>query len=482
MNSRMAKKTLALCLAALLLGGCAQLPSVGPDYQAPALNLPANWTTAPATSEAPPDLARWWQQLEDPLLDRLIGEALAGSFELRLAQSRLRQARAARQQALSGFFPSLTTSVAGSRSKAAEAISVQQARTLYDAGFDASWEIDLFGATRRAVEAATADQAGTAANLENTRVSLLAEVAQNYVDLRSYQQRLAIARDNLASQSATLQITEWRNQAGLASRSDVEQARSNREQTRAGIPDLDVGLTAAGNRLAVLLGRHPGALDGELRDVRPLLTVKAAIGAGIPADVLRQRPDLRAAERTLAAETARVGQKLAARYPSLALGGSFGWQAYSLAALGGSDTLLRAVSGSLAATLFDGGKLRAAVAIQSAVQEQALISYEASVLGALEEVENALTAYAAAHERVAARRAAADAARKAAQLARNLYESGLADFQKVLETERTRLTTEDSLATAQASVLSSLIKLYKALGGGWQASAPTPEPEESRNS
>jgi NodT family efflux transporter outer membrane factor (OMF) lipoprotein len=478
----MPKKSLALCLAAMLLSACAQLPSVGPDYQVPALNLPANWTAAPATSAATGELARWWRQLEDPLLDRLIDEALAGSLDLRLAQSRLRQSRAARQQSMSGFFPTLTTSVAGNRSKGAEAISVQQERTLYDAGFDASWEIDLFGATRRAVEAATADQAASAASLENTRVSLLAEVAQNYVDLRSYQQRLAIARANLDSQSTTLQITEWRNQAGLASRSDVEQARSNREQTRAGIPDLEVGLTAAGNRLAVLLGRHPGALLGELREVRPLPVVKAAIGAGIPADVLRQRPDLRAAERTLAAETARVGQKLAARYPSLALGGSFGWQAYSLAALGGSDTLLRAVSGSLAATLFDGGKLRAAVAIQSAVQEQALISYEASVLGALEEVENALTAYAAAHERVAARRAAADAARNAAQLARNLYESGLTDFQKVLETERTRLSTEDSLATAEATVLSSLIKLYKALGGGWQVAAPTPEPEESRNS
>ena len=268
----------------------------------------------------------------------------------------------------------------------------------------------------------------------------------------------------------------------MASSSDVEQARSNREQTRAGIPDLEIGVTAASNRLAVLLGRHPGALAGELREVRPLPTVNTAIGAGIPADVLRQRPDLRAAERTLAAETARVGQKLAARYPSLTLGASFGWQAYSLAALGGSDTLLRAISGNLAATLFDGGRLRAAVVIQSALQEQALISYEASVLGALEEVENALTAYAVAHERVAARRAAAAAARNAEQLARSLYESGLTDFQKVLETERSRLTTEDSLATAEAAVLGNLIKLYKALGGGWQASAPMPEPEESRNS
>ena len=199
---------MALCLATMLLAGCTQLPAVGPDYQAPNLKLPANWTTAPATSTAPGELAHWWQQLDDPLLDRLIDEALAGSLDLRLAQSRLRQARAARQQSLSGLFPTLTTSAVGNRSKAADAISVQPERTLYDAGFDAGWEIDLFGATRRAVEAAAADQAASAASLENARVSLLAEVAQNYVDLRSYQQRLVIARNNLDSQSATLQITE----------------------------------------------------------------------------------------------------------------------------------------------------------------------------------------------------------------------------------------------------------------------------------
>ena len=482
MNKKM-PKTGALCLVALLLGGCSQLPAVGPDYQLPDLALPDGWTaTVPSAAETPDDLARWWRQLDDPLLDRLVDEALAGSLDIRLAQARLRQARAARAQSVSGFFPAVTASTAATRSKNAAVVNALPERTLYDAGFDASWEIDLFGGTRRAVEAATADQAASAASLQNTRVSLLGEVAQNYVDLRSYQRRLAIARDNLASQSETLQITEWRNQAGLASSSDVEQARTNREQTRAGIPDLDVGLSAAENRLAVLLGRQPGALHGELLAVRPLPTVKAALGAGIPADVLRRRPDLIAAERTLAAETARVGQKLAERFPSLALGGSFGWQAYSFAALGGSDTLLRAVSGSLAATLFDGGKLRSAVDIQSAVQEQALIAYEASVSSALEEVENALTAYAASRERVDARRQAADAARNAALLARSLYEAGLADFQKVLETERTRLTAEDNLATADATVLTSLIKLYKALGGGWEQPAAEPPREESQGS
>lgn len=468
-------RTLSLS-ALLVLNGCSLLPMVGPDYQLPSFSLPALWSTPVAPAALPAsELAGWWRQLDDPLLNRLIDEALTGSVDLKLAQARLQQARAGREQAVSGLFPSLTASTGASRNKNATAISGLPARTLYDAGFDAAWEIDLFGATRRGVEAATAELAASQASLNNVRVSLLAEVAQNYVELRAYQHRLAIARDNLASQTETVQITEWRNQAGLVASSDVEQARTSREQTRASIPDLEIGLAAAENRLAVLLGRNPGALHGQLAEMKNFPEVPASVGIGIPADVLRQRPDLIVAERTLAAETARLGQKQAQRFPSLNLGGSFGWQAYSFGALGGSDTLMRAISGTLAATLFDGGRLRSAVAIQSAVQEQALLSYQGSVLGALEEIENALTAYAASRERLEARRAAAEAARNAAALTRNLYQSGLADFQKVLETERTRLSAEDSLATAQASRLTSLITLYKALGGGWQQAAPGTE-------
>lgn len=474
-----------LILIALALGGCSLLPSVGPDHETPRLSLPERWSSGEAAVASAPEeqahqLARWWRRLGDPQLDQLIDEALAGSTDLRLAQARLRQARAARTQAASAYFPTVTASAGASRSKNAAAVSAMPVRTLYDAGFDASWEIDLFGGTRRAVEAAGADLEASEAELNDTRVSLVAEVAQNYVDLRSNQRRLQIARDNLKGQSETLQLTEWRNQAGLASSSDVEQARTNREQTRAGIPDLEVGLAAAENRLAVLLGRNPGALRARLAEPKALPEVPAGVASGIPADVLRQRPDLIAAERKLAAETARVGQQLAQRFPSLSLGGSFGWQSYALGALGGSASLMRAVSGALAATLFDGGRLRSAVEIRSAVQEQALVSYESSVLLALEEVENALVAHAAARERIAARRAAAEAARNAALLARRMYESGLADFQKLLETERTLLSAEDNLATAEASQLSSLIKLYKALGGGWEQPAQAaPESDKS---
>lgn len=444
---------------------------VGPDYQAPDLRLPGKWS-ASAEGQAGDQarLARWWSQFGDEKLDWLIEQALTGNLDLKLAQARLHQARASRQLAEAGLYPTVSASTSGSRSKSSDAIAPQPARTLYDAGFDANWEIDIFGGNRRGIEAATADLAASQASLDDTRVSLVAELARNYVELRSQQRRIAIARDNLASQSETLQITEWRYQAGLARASEVEQARASREQTRAGIPDLEVSLAAAENRIALLLGRNPGELHDMLAEVKPLPAVPASVAAGIPADVLRQRPDLIAAERTLAAETARVGQKLAQRFPSLTLSGSFGWQAYSFGALGGAGTITRALGGTLAATLFDGGRLRSQVEVQNAVQEQALVSYQSRVLSALEEVENALTGYAAARERVDARRAAAEAARTAAELSRNLYQSGLADFQQVLETQRTQLTAEDGLAAADATLRTSLIALYKALGGGWEVS------------
>ncbi len=460
----------ALSLALAMLGGCSGLPSAGPDYRTPETPTPAAWHAGMPLAGERQDLSRWWRQLDDPLLARLIDEALSGSLDLKAAQARLRQARASRNQAVGGYFPTVAASTGASSNRQAEVINPNYVGTTYSAGFDASWELDLFGGTRRGVEAATADQAASAANLNNARVSLVAEVAVNYVELRGYQRRLAIAAENLASQGETLQITNWRNQAGLANSVDVEQARANVEQTRATIPDLEIGAYQAENRLAVLLGRHPGALHDELAAYKPLPAVPASIASGIPADLLLQRPDLIAAERTLAAETARVGQKMAARYPSLSLSGSFGWEAFSFGALSGAGAVASATAASLAATVFDGGRLRSAVDIQNAVQEQALITYENGILTALEEVENALKAHAVARDRLEARQAAAAAARNAAQLGEMQYESGLTDFQKVLDTQRTRLTAEDNLATAQSAVLTSLITLYKALGGGWEPS------------
>jgi len=470
------RKGVALTTIATLLSGCAQMGwQPAPPAATAAIATPAAWSgmNARLNSNTAESLASWWQQLRDPLLDQLISDSLSAAPDVRIAQAKLRQSRASQGLAEANLLPSVGISGSASRSKSdVNAGGSGQARSVYAAGFDASWEPSIFGGLSDAATAAEADTAASAASLDSTRASLAAEVALNYINLRADQRRLAIARANVASQGETLQLVEWRAMAGLASELDVEQAKTNLEQSRATIPALETARAEAEHRLALLTGHGPAALQERLSTTQALPSAPDEIAVGIPADTIRQRPDVRAAEFTLQAEIARSGQQEAARYPNLSLNASWGWQAFSMATLGGSGTLVRSLAGSLAATLFDGGRIKNRIAVQNAVQEQALISYERSVLTALEDVENALSAYANGRDRVAARQRAADSARKAAELARTLYQAGSTDFQTVLETDRTRLSAEDALASADADVLTAVIQLYKALGGGWQHSDP----------
>ncbi len=458
----------------LFLGGCTLL---GPDYVRPEVRIPQHWTGT-TTSAGMPDLSHWWQSLNDPLLSSLIEQALENSPDLHSAQARLREARARRELASGNRFPTVKASASGSRSRSSKAAGSGQTSELYNAGFDASWEPDIFGGQRRSLEAAVADMEATQASLYGTRVSLAAEVALNYVELRSYQARLNIARDNLGTQSETLQITDWRAQAGLATTLDVEQARANREQTQSTIPSLNTSLMQAEHRLSVLLGLPPAALHDQLVAIVSLPRLPDTVATGIPADTLRQRPDLKAAERRLAAETALIGAASAERYPNFNLSGTFGWKALSLGALGGPGTVASSLLGSVAGTVFDGGRINSRIEAQNAVQQQALSNYEKAVLVALEDVENALVAYADTREKQVTLRSASVAARNAAQLARQRFESGITDFQKVLDTERSRLALEDSLAVSEAQGVTALIQLYKALGGGWNEAT---ESEESQS-
>ncbi|MEW5903936.1 MAG: efflux transporter outer membrane subunit [Pseudomonadota bacterium] len=452
-----------------LLTGCA----VGPDYVAPTPDAPADWNNGKAAQHGE-DISQWWRQLHDPLLDELIAQAVQNSPDMLSARARLHEVRARYDLADGNLLPSLNAALSASRSKVGSAAPANQ----FNAGFDASWEIDLFGGLRRAREAADADAGATLANLYNTQVTLAAEVALNYVQWRSLQSRLQIAQDNLAAQRETLQITQWRAQAGLVTSVEVEQARANQQQTLAGIPTLETSLLKAENRIAVLLGQRPGSLHERLSAPAPLPPLPDEIALAIPADTLRQRPDVQAAERKLAAETARIGQQQAASYPSFTLSGNLGWKSYSLATLGGADTLTRSLSSALSQSLFDAGRQSSRIRAQQAVQQQALIAYQQTLLLALEEVENALASYANSHRRRAALQEAMGAARNAALLARQRYEGGLIDFQSVLDTDRTRLASEDSLASAELDERAALIALYKALGGGWdEQSALTPVTE-----
>lgn len=422
--------------------------------------------TAGLTAETvnPDTSAQWWRQLGDPGLSALIEQVSAANIDLRSARARLLEARARRAMAGAALVPAVGASATGRRSSGTP--GAQSSNTLYAAGFDASWELDIFGATRRSVEAAQADLEAAAAMLDSTRVSLVAEAAFGYIEVRTLQVRLGIARRNLASQAETLQLTEWRSQAGLVGSLDVEQARANLEQTRAQLPRLEISLAEAHNRLLILSGQQPGAPSSNLARPGAIPVPPYNVAVGIPADALRRRPDVRAAERTLAAHTARLGQAQAARFPGVGLSGSIGLEALTLGALG-SGPLTRSLVASLSATIFDGGRLAQQVKLQDAVREQAMFAYQATVLTALADVENALVAFSRSRARETALGAAADAARNAALLARQRYSSGLIDFQTVLDTERTVLAIEDSLASAQADSTAAVVGLYKALGGGW---------------
>lgn len=421
-------------------------------------------------------LAAWWQTLAEPLLTDLMQRAATGNRDLAQAEARVREARARRGISDADRYPTLQASAGATRRTSSEETGSGSTSQLYNAGFDARWELDIFGGKRRALEAATANLEASEYDLHNVLVSLLAEVALNYIDTRAFQARLAVAEANLRSQRETFDIARWRAEAGLATQRDVEQATLNLEQTRAQIPALRTGIAQAANRIAVLLGQNPGTLDDVLAAPRAIPAAPSAIALGVPADALRRRPDVQRAERKLAAQTAQIGVATAAQYPNFVLTGSIGLEALRAGRLLNAGALATSLGASIGGTVFDAGRLRQNVAVQNALQQQALGLYEAAVLSSLEEVENALVAYAAEQQRREALAAAAGAARNAAELASFQYSSGLVDFQVVLDTQRSLLSLEDQLAASQGTVTSNVVRLYKALGGGW-----TPLAGDARN-
>ena len=467
------------CVAALLavaLGGCA---AVGPDYSEPQLAVPAGWSAGTGTDAMDAVLlARWWHGFGDPVLDRLVADALAANLDLAQARARLREARARRGVAGAALAPSVDASLSGSRSRSSGQSGSGSTRELYSAGFDASWELDVFGGLRRSVEAAQADLEASVESLSDTRVSLAAEVALNYIDLRTAEQRLAIAEESIASRGENHQIIRWRQQAGLVSELDLAQATTDLESTRAVLPPLRTAVTEAKNRLAVLLGRNPGELESLVHADRPIPLAAAEIVAAIPADPLRQRPDVRVAERRLAAQTARLGEAEAARYPSLRLSGSLGLEALELDALADRGANTHSLFGGITAPVFNAGRIAANIEIQDALVEQARLAYRAAVLAALEEVENALTAVANTDARRAKLAEAAAAARTTLAIAEYRYASGLADFLSVLDAQRTQLSLDEQLAGSTGELARAQIRLYKALGGGWSTEPlPAKEPQ-----
>lgn len=457
---------------AVLAGGCA----VGLDYRAPPTAAPANWSEAQraGATDSAVQVLQWWKTFNDPELDSLVERAVRGNHDLRIAEGRLREARALRLGAISDFGSTIDASgsyASQRRSENAPAFTAPNLRLnadLYDARFDASWEIDVFGGKRRALESATAQLAAIAEGRRDVLVSMLAEVARNYVDVRGLQQRLAITRKNIKAQSEAVEIAHARFNAGLTSELDVKQAEALVATTQSRLPTMETALKQAVYRLGVLLGQQPGALIAELSADQPIPATPPTVPVGLPSDLLRRRPDVRRVERQLAAATADIGVETAELFPKFSLLGTGGFQSLSASDWFSGGSGYWSAGPTVMWRLLDFGRIRARVSAANARQEQALAAYEKTVLTAFEDVESALVAYANEQVRFDSLNLSVAANRRAVELANELYTKGLGDFLSVLDAERSLYQAEDQLVDSQRTVTQNLVALYKALGGGWE--------------
>jgi NodT family efflux transporter outer membrane factor (OMF) lipoprotein len=469
---------IAMCLA--LLAGCA----VGPDYKPPKANVSAqSWTSPLAGGETngPPDVATWWKNFGDTNLDSLMTMVVQSNLTLHIAEAHVREARAERDVTSGSFWPSVGTSGSYSRNRyGANSFPPLPPGTpldynLYSAGFDAAWELDIFGGTRRAIEGASAEMAAAEFGQRDALVSLLAEVARNYITARSYQQRLAITRQNIQVQQDILNLTSNRFENGLSSDLDVQQATALLTATEAEMPSLKTGFDQSVHHLAVLLGQPPGALMDEMSVEKPIPLTPPTVPVGLPSDLLQRRPDVQKSERELAAATARVGAAKADLFPKFSLTGFAGLESVSTGNFFNYASRAWSVGPTVQWEIFEAGSIRANVRVQNARQEQALDAFKETVLVALEDAENALTAYAREQTRRESLSQSVHANEQALELSTQLYNSGLADFLSVLDSERSLYAAQDALVQSDQTVSLNLVQLYKALGGGWQHSKDSTE-------
>ena len=466
----------AMCLA--LLAGCA----VGPDYKPPKASASAQQWTSPLVggeTNNPADLATWWKNFGDTNLDSLMTVAVQSNLTLRIAEAHVRESRAERDVVSGSFWPSVGTSGSYSRNRSGLnnfpplPPGTPLDYNLYNASFDATWELDIFGGTRRTIESASAEIGAAEYGQRDVLVSLLAEVARNYIGARGYQQRLAITRQNIQVQQEILNLTSNRFENGLSSDLDVQQATALLTATEAQVPSLETGFDQSVHHLAVLLGQAPGALQDEMSVEKPIPLTPPTVPVGLPSDLLQRRPDVQRSERELAAATARIGAAKADLFPKFSLTGFAGLESISTANFFNYASRYWSAGPTVQWELFQAGSIRANVRVQNARQEQALDTYEQTVLIALEDAENALTAYAREQTRRESLSQSVQADEQALELSTQLYNNGLADFLHVLDSERSLYAAQDALVQSDQTVSLDLVQLYKALGGGWQEELKT---------
>lgn len=465
---------------ALLLAGCA----VGPDYVGPpSPSLPSRWRNAPAAPSADhAALTRWWRRLGDPLLGRLIEEAVEANPDVANAKARIREARATLAQTAASLFPSIEGTGSATHNKASSSASVDSIGTdvapygLYQAGFDASWELDLFGGNHRGLEAALRGEQSAEDDLSSTLLTLIGDVASYYIEARGYQARIALANRTSSSQRDTERLTRSKFNAGSATAVDVAKATAQAASTEANVPTYEAARAADIHRLGILLGRAPGALATTMTGAAPLPDPRLPLPAGIPADLLRNRPDVASAERKLAQATAKIGQAEADRYPSVSLTGSVATSALRLGDLAKYSSVSWSIGPSVTVPVFDAGKRYAAVKIAEAQRDQSFATFQSTLLTALEDVENALVSLSTERVRIRKLSEAATNYREAARLSRALYENGSSSFIDVLDAERSLYSAEDSLLQSRTSMAKDYVALAKALGGGWDGAIDAGQP------
>ena len=457
-------------VSALLLAAC----SVGPDYRRPEVATSdqfvgvegAQFTTAEVERE-------FWKSFNDQQLNEMIERALTANHDIRIATARLREARALRGETKLDLAPTVQASADYTKAKASDRQlgplpNVDRSQDFYDSGFDAFWELDFFGRVRRGIEAASAEVQSAEASVYATQVSVTAEVARNYFELRGAQQQLAVAQRNADNQAETVRITTARLDAGRGTQLDASRAQAQLSATLATIPDLEAGVTRSMLRLGVLTGQSPEALMPQLSTAKALPELPVAHDIGTPEQLLRRRPDIRVAERDLAEATAEIGVAVGDLFPRITFLGRWGFDAVKSSDLGNASTESYSFGPSISWAAFDLGRVRQRIKQREAATDRALAKYEQTVLQALEETDASLTAYSKAIVKQQHLQASASASLEASKLARARYESGVADFLQVLDAERTALAAEDQLARSETQTATALLATYKALGGGFR--------------
>ena len=468
--------------AALLLGGCA---AVGPDYKKPSTSMPDKWAMAhdPALKPSDADVRQWWTVFDDPLLTRLINETGKNNLDLKVALAKIRELRAQIGVVRGAELPSLDASGSVVNQRSSENVGTMGGGvtdSYYTTGLNASWEIDLFGRIRRNIEAAYGDYQASQEDRNDIMISLFAELATAYYTLRTSQAQIMSINKNIESQSGVLKLTKTLFDNGLTTGLAVSQAEYLLASSQSQLPPLKDSVNQSLNSIALLTGRRPGYLMDELRKRKPLPDPPAEVAVGVPAELLRRRPDIRRAERQLAAANARIGVATADLYPTFSITGSLGLSALDSSKLFRASSQYFSIGPGFTWNLFAGGSIRAQIKVQDYQMEQALHTYEKSVLSALRDVENAFSAYTNQRTRVAALERTVKAAQKTFKLALELYRQGLSDFQNVLDAQKTLFDYDNQLASARGNTISYLVALYKAMGGGWTPVVKKPGEKEKK--